>query len=159
FFTLRYAVARSAIDGAAVLSGIVRDVTDERRMRDELVEAKEVAEAASHAKSNFLAMMSHEIRTPMNGVLGMIDLLLGTELTAEQRGYAEVVRDSGDALLVILNDILDFSKIEAGKLDLEHVAMDVTDVVESAAELCAARAHAKGLEIGTLVAPDLQSSV
>jgi signal transduction histidine kinase/DNA-binding response OmpR family regulator/HPt (histidine-containing phosphotransfer) domain-containing protein len=119
----------------------------ERLASAELRMAKEVAESASRAKSQFLANMSHEIRTPMNGVLGMTELLAETELTDKQRRLVGMITNSGETLLSIINDILDFSKIEAGKIELERVDFAPLDVLEDMAELLAARAQAKGLEL------------
>jgi PAS domain S-box-containing protein len=141
------------------LAGIGRDITHIKKAQEEMQRARKAAEAASRAKSEFLANMSHEIRTPLNGVMGMTDLALETELTAEQREYLETVKTSGDCLLTVINDILDFSKIEAGKIDLEAIDFDLRESLESTLKTLALRADQKGLELLCEVAPEVPEVV
>jgi PAS domain S-box-containing protein len=129
------------------IAGAVIDVTSEVRAAEELAQARDMAVEASRLKSAFLATMSHEIRTPMNAVIGMTAMLLETTLGTEQRELLEIVRTSGDALLVIINDILDFSKIEAGGLVLEQEPFDLRVCVEDSIDLLVVSSEAKGLEL------------
>jgi signal transduction histidine kinase/CheY-like chemotaxis protein len=119
----------------------------------------ETALVASHAKSEFLANMSHEIRTPMNGVIGMVNFLLETDLTEEQRDFACTIKVSADALLFIINDILDFSKIEAGKMTLERVRFDLRETVKNTIELLTLQAQGRGLSLTYSIKPDTCTSL
>ncbi len=136
-----------------------RDITARVATERALEDAREQAEAASRAKSRFLAVVSHEVRTPLNGILGMTHLLLETPLSQEQQTYARAVKSSGEALLGLIEEILDFSKIEAGRMELDEAPFDLVELVTDVAELLAPRAQAKGIEIATLFSADLPRAV
>ncbi len=139
--------------------GVARDVTERARARQALEAARAAAEGTAAARSAFLANMSHEVRTPLNGIMGMVELLLDTDLTPEQRRTAQLINGSAEALLAIVNDVLDLSKIEAGELALEDVGFDLSGVVDATVRLYAVRAAEQGLELLYDVRPDVPRRV
>jgi PAS domain S-box-containing protein len=145
--------------GTPAVLRLGREVTDRVVSERALEEARAKAEAASEAKSRFLATVSHEFRTPLNGILGMTDLILDTSLNAEQTTYAHAIKTSGEAFLSLIDEILDFSKIEAGRMDIVTAPFDLRALVEGVVELLAPRAHGKGIEISALVAPGVPRQV
>ncbi len=132
---------------------LLRDIGAIKATESELVAAREAAERASRAKSQFLTSMSHEIRTPMNAILGMAELLADSDLGSEQRKFLSIMMNNGNALLELINDILDFARVESGRLTLEHVDFDLQELTERVAETLSIHAHQKGLEIGVHIAP------
>lgn len=145
----REAIVRVDADDCTEVQSVGRDITGRVDAERALAVARDAAEAASRAKSRFLAMVSHEIRTPLNGILGMTDLLLDTQLTPEQTAYVRAAKTSGDNLLSLIAEILDFSKIEAGKLEMTVRPFNLIGLVEEVIELLGPRAQAKGLEIAS----------
>jgi PAS domain S-box-containing protein len=149
---------RDPVTGRTEIQSVGRDVTDRTATEQALAEARDAAQAASRAKTRFVAMISHEIRTPLSGMLGMADLLLGTSLTPDQTTYAKAVRTSGEGLLSLIDEILDLSKIEAGRFDLDPRPFDVARLVEDLVELLAPRAQSRNLEIVADIAGDLSTA-
>jgi PAS domain S-box-containing protein len=154
--------ATTFYDRNRTLQGVfaaARDVTEQKRVEAELLQAKAVAESASRTKSDFLASMSHEIRTPMNAIMGIADLLAKTPLSPEQDKYVQIFRRAGDNLLNLINDILDLSKVEASQLELERTGFSLNDHLEKVLEMVAPRAQEKGLTLVCEIAPDVDAEL
>ncbi len=150
---------RDATGKPSRFAGTRIDITDLKRIEEELRQAKEAAEAASRAKSDFVANVSHEIRTPMNAILGMTELMLDTTLTEQQRRYLSLVNSSANALLSVINDLLDFAKIEAGKLELVQADFSLRALLDETLRALALRAQEKGLRLACHVAPDVPDAL
>lgn len=149
----------AVVDSERIFACTISDVTEQKLFERELMEAKEAAEIAARAKTDFLAMVSHEIRTPMNGVIGMSALLLETEMSEEQKEYVEIIGKSGEALLSVINDILDYSKIESGKMEIEEVPFELADCLGETFDLFTVKTKKQNLEMSFTIDPMLEKPI
>nr|WP_281288184.1 ATP-binding protein [Paenibacillus methanolicus] len=158
-FPAEIQVGVATVDDDRIYACTISDMTERKQFELDLMKAKDAAEIAARAKTDFLAMVSHEIRTPMNGVLGMTELLLETGLSSEQQDYAEIIHKSGDALLSVINDILDYAKIESGKLEVEEMPFQLDLIVSETFELFTAKTKQLGLHLAYELDPELPKIV
>lgn len=156
---LSVSLVRDTTGEALYFVAQIQDITERKLMEDDLTAARDAALDSARIKSEFLANMSHEIRTPMNGIIGMSELLIGTNLTEEQRDFAQTIQKSGDALLTIINDVLDFSKLEAGKISFEAYEFDLVDILDETIEFFGDLAARKELELGSVLCRNVPTAL
>ncbi|MBL8466206.1 response regulator [Methyloversatilis discipulorum] len=157
-FPAQLAITSTHMKGRALFTAFISDISERRAVQEQMMQARDAAEAASRAKSDFLANMSHEIRTPMNAIMGMTELALDTDLTGEQREYLTLVKQSSDTLLTLIDDILDFSKIEAGHLDFEHIPFSLREVIGSIVRTLAPK-PGRPVQLGCRIDPSVTDGV